>query len=238
MFVLLESIKQLDFKGKTVAIQGFGNVGGIIAKLLHEKGFKIIALSDSEGAIYNENGLDIKEIYEKGAEKKSVSWYEKPKKISNSELLKLDVDILIPAALENQITKENADKIKAKLILELANGPTTPEADEILNKKGIIVVPDILANAGGVTVSYFEWLQNKSSHCEKTFVTFSKKKKKDGKYWELDEVNNKLKDIMAKAFVNVYETSKKYNVDMRTGANILAIKRIGDAIKKKEGLNA
>ncbi|TSC53645.1 MAG: glutamate dehydrogenase, partial [Microgenomates group bacterium LiPW_16] len=199
-------------------VQGFGNVGYNVAKFLFEAGFKIIGLSDSRGGIYFEEGFDpgkamacklekgkIAECYCVG----SVIDGRCGVRITNERLLELPVDILVPAALENVITKGNASKIKAKIILEMANGPTTPEADKILAKKGVVVIPDILANAGGVTVSYFEWKQNLSDQ-----------------HWTKNEVNQKLKEKMVKAFGGVWETSQKHKVDLRTGAYILAIDRI------------
>jgi glutamate dehydrogenase len=200
----------------TIAIQGFGNAGSFMAKILADWGYKIVAVSDSKGGIFNEKGLDVEKVAFYKAETKSVIGFEGAKEISNKELLELDVDILVPAALENQIKKENADRIKAKFIIELANGPTTPEADEVLWKKKIIVVPDILANAGGVTVSYFEWVQNLSHF-----------------YWTEKEVLERLEHIMKVSFDEVYKTSKEYKVDMRKAAYILAVERILKAEKTR-----
>ncbi len=225
-YVLQEAMKHLgkDSKKATVAIQGYGNAGSFAADLLEEAGFKIVAVSDSKGAIYASEGLHAESVLKYKKEKGMVDgvYYKgsvctdvEHEHITNEQLLELDVDVLVPAALENQITGKNADEIKAKIILELANGPTTPEADEILNKKGILVLPDILANAGGVTVSYFEWVQNKKN--EK---------------WELEKVHKKLKEIMVKEFDNVYKISKEKKIDMRTAAYVLAIKRLAGAIEK------
>lgn len=226
-YILLALLKKLKLKGKyggklTVAVQGFGNVGYYIAKFLYESGYKVVALSDSKGGILVKNiGQDsfnpelvLKCKKDKGSMSNcycvgSVCDIKNGGTISNNELLELPVDILIPAALENQINKDNASKIKAKVILEMANGPTTPEADEILSKKGTLVVPDVLANSGGVTVSYFEWEQN------------VKREK-----WSEKAVNNKLEDKMASAFESVYKESKKEKTDLRTAAFIVAIKRI------------
>ncbi len=203
----------------TVAVQGFGNVGYHIAELLYSAGYKIVALSDSKGGIYHKNGLTPESVMHHKKEHGSVIDYpNKEKTITNEELLELGVDILLPSALENVITRENADKIKAKIIIEMANGPTTPEADEILAKNKIMVIPDILANAGGVTVSYFEWVQNNQ-----------------GYYWDEEEVNKKLDKIMTKAFGEVLATSLKYDVDMRTAAYILAIERVAKAIELRSG---
>ena len=212
LFVLEEAIKTLNKDVKTVAIQGFGNVGGGLALLLFKAGYKVVAVSDSRGGVYDENGLNIEELMEHKKKTGSVQDFKKAKNITNEELLELDVDVLVPAALEDQITGENADRIKAKIVLELANGPTTPEADEILSKKGVFLIPDILANAGGVSVSYLEWVQNRQ-----------------GYYWTEEEVNEKLKQIMTNAFKSVFEIHKEKDVDMRTAAYILAIQRVSKA---------
>lgn len=227
-YVLQEAMKHLgkDPKEATAAIQGYGNAGSNAAKLLEEAGYKIVAVSDSKGAIYAPEGLHADSVLKYKKEKGMVDgvYYKgsvctdiEHEHITNEELLELDVEVLVPAALENQITRKNADNIKAKIILELANGPTTPEADEVLAKKGILVLPDILANAGGVTVSYFEWLQNKKN--EK---------------WDLEKVHKKLKRIMVREFDNVHKISKIKKIDMRTAAYVLAVKRLAEAIEKKE----
>lgn len=212
----------------TVAIQGFGNAGSFMAKILHTLGFRIVAVSDSKGAIYREEGLDpesvakvkeesrvLKAVYCQG----SVCDEVDHKNITNEELLELDVDILVPAALENVITKENAHRIKAKAVVELANGPTTPEADDILAEHGVIVVPDVLANAGGVTVSYFEWDQNVK-----------------GEHWSEEVVLAKLKAIMDAAFDDVWASKEKHAIDMRTAAFVKAIERVAEAEKKRHHL--
>jgi len=194
----------------SVAIQGFGNVGLNIARILSEwGGYKIVAVSDSKGGIYDKDGLDVKGVIAQKESKGTVVGFPGTKKITNEELLELDVEILIPSALENQITKDNADKIKAKTILEMANGPVTFDADKILHKKGCAVIPDILANAGGVTVSYFEWVQNIK-----------------GLYWIEDEVLLKLEQMMIDAFKNVLSHVERFSTDYRTAAYILAINRI------------
>ncbi len=218
-FVLREyaKLKEMQPEKTTVAIQGFGNAGSYMAKILSNWNYKIVAVSDSKGAVYDEDGLDINKVIEYKNKNKSVKGFAKD--ISNEDLLELDVDVLVPAALENQITNENADKIKAKLIVELANGPITPEADTILEKNNIPVIPDILANAGGVTVSYFEWVQNLYNY-----------------YWEEDEVIEKLEKIMVKSFTEVYETANEYKTSLRNGAYILAIKRILAAEKLRGNL--
>ncbi len=209
----LAKIKKLIPSKTTVAVQGFGNAGYHVARLLSSDGYRIVAVSDSKGGVYSEKGIDIVSSYKIKQQKGSL---EGGKKISNSELLELDVDVLIPAALENQITKANASRIKADYILELANGPISEDADEILNKSNKLVIPDILANAGGVTVSYFEWVQNKA-----------------GYYWSREEVNEKLRKIMAQSFNDVYGIKESKKVDMRTAGFILALERISSAIDAK-----
>ena len=216
-YTIREAAKYLgmDLSKSTVAIQGFGNAGQFGAVLLEELcGCKIVAVSDSRGGIYNEKGLPVRKILDYKKKTNSVVNFSEAQNISNDELLELGVDILCPAALENTIVKNNAARVKAKIIGELANGPTTPEADEILFKKGTFIIPDILCNAGGVTVSYFEWVQNLYNL-----------------YWELDEVHKRLDAKMTKAFHDVLRTSKEYNVDMRTAAYLLAIKRVTEAMQ-------
>ncbi len=226
-FIVREIATHLKMNPKetTVAIQGFGNVGSYAAIKLREMGFKVVALSDSKGGVYAKDGLDATKIMpckEEGGTIEScthlglIAKTTGFKKISNEELLELPVDILIPAALENAITEKNAGKIHAKVIVELANGPTTPEADKILHKKGIMLVPDILANSGGVTGSYFEWVQNKKNE-----------------HWTKDVVLQKIDSILAKAFSDILKTSQEYKIDMRTAALVLAMKRVADAVKKR-----
>lgn len=216
MFTIREAAKEigLDMKGATVAVQGSGNVGGTAAKLIAELGSKIVAMSDSKGGIYNPDGIDPDAVLEHKAKTGSVLGFPGSQEISNDELLELDVDILVPAALENVITSKNAANIKAKIIGEGANGPTTPEADKILYEKGILVIPDILANAGGVTVSYFEWVQN--------LMNF---------YWTEEEVNNRLEGIMVRAFKEVYQMHKEHKVNMRDAAYMVSIQRVAEAMK-------
>lgn len=216
MFTIREAAKEigLDMKGATVAVQGSGNVGGIAAKLIAELGSKIVAMSDSKGGIYNPDGIDPNAVLEHKAKTGSVLGFPGSQEISNDELLELDVDILVPAALENVITSKNAANIKAKIIGEGANGPTTPEADKILYEKGILVIPDILANAGGVTVSYFEWVQN--------LMNF---------YWTEEEVNDRLEGIMVRAFKEVYQMHKEHKVNMRDAAYMVSIQRVAEAMK-------
>jgi glutamate dehydrogenase/leucine dehydrogenase len=204
----------LRLKGATVAVQGFGNVGMNAAKIAYDMGCKIVAASDSMGGIYSPNGLNPYEAYEYKTKTGSVAKYKRSKSISNEELLELKCDILIPAALENQITKANADNIKAKIISEGANGPTTPEADKMLHEKEVLLIPDILANSGGVTTSYFEWVQNLTRE-----------------HWTVEEVNRKLEDKMVKAFNDVCKVAKKEKSDMRTAALIVGVGRVAEAIK-------
>ena len=214
LFVTEEAckVKKMSLRGSTVAIQGFGNAGSIAARLFAEKRAKIIAISDSRGGVFNSRGIDpIKAIRYK-ERSGTVVGMPGGSRISNDDLLALKCDILIPAALENVITLNNAEQIKAKIIAEAANGPTTPHADEVLAKKGVFMLPDILANAGGVTVSWFEWAQNLH-----------------GFNWNEVEVNAKLEQVMKKAFYDVLEMSKKYRVHMRTAAYILAVGRVADA---------
>lgn len=212
-FALREALNTNGHKPGTVAIQGLGNVGSWFAKIVAKEGHTVVAVSDSRGAIYNKDGLDVNAVCKHKKETGKVSGFPGAEAFTNEELLELPVDILAPAALENVIHKDNADKIHANVILELANGPTTPEADDILNKKGTIVIPDILANAGGVTVSYFEWAQNLY-----------------GYRWDLDEVDAKLEKIMTRAFASVHETAKEHDISYRTAANVLALQRIAKAM--------
>lgn len=205
-----------------VAVQGFGNAGQPVARLLHEDGYKVVAVSDSHGGIYRPEGFDIPSLIKiKNESKKLQAVYcdgklcnmVKADIITNEELLELDVDMLIPAALENQITTKNAKRIKAPMIVEVANGPTTSDADEILIKKGTLIMPAILANAGGVTVSYFEWTQNRQ-----------------GMYWTLEEVHTRLQQRMTEAFNTVYDLMEAKQIDMRTAAYVHALNRIGEAV--------
>ncbi len=203
----------MDFSSCEIVVQGFGNVGSVAAELAEEAGAKVIAVSDATGGIYNKGGLPIRELYERysGVEG-GIRNYKDCDPISNSELLELPCDILMPNAIQGQITGENAARIQTKLVVEGANGPTTPDADQILSDKGIMVVPDILANAGGVVTSYFEWVQDLQNY-----------------FWEETEVNKRLERIMAGAFEAVYSTMKKHKTDMRTAAMIIAVDRVAHA---------
>lgn len=224
MDAMLPKVSRLPTE-PTVAIQGFGNAGSILAEILFQAGYKVVAVSDSSGAIYSKDGLDIpsvkqfkestrelKAVYCKG----SVCHIVDHDRLTNAELLTLDVDILIPAALENQITDTNADDVKASLIFEVANGPITPAADDILQRKRIRVFPDILANAGGVTVSYFEWVQNRT-----------------GLYWALDEVNARLKRKIVAEGEKIWALAQEHSISLRTAAYVHALTRIGDAMNSK-----
>lgn len=209
-------VKGLAVKGATCAVQGFGNVGSWTAKLAFDEGFKIVAISDVFGAIYNEAGIDPYKLAEYTAanEKHTVVGYAEAKPIDKAMVLEEKVDVLFPCAMENQITGENADRIQATIICEGANGPTTPDADDILEKKGILVVPDILANGGGVTVSYFEWVQNLYRY-----------------FWTEEEVKEKQIAMMIKAFKEVYGLAAEYKVPMRVAAYIAALRRLAVAMK-------
>lgn len=215
-YVLEEALKNFDGGDRKVAIQGFGNAGATMANILAKDGYKIVAVSDSSAGLYNENGLDVLKISDWKNSGKNLKDFqdENVKIISNEELLEINCDILVPAALDNQITKENAENIKAKIVLELANGPTTPEADVILEKNKVILIPDVLANAGGVTVSYFEWVQNRT-----------------GEIWEEEIIKSKLKIIMQKSFSDVLKEKNSFDVSFRQGAFILGVKRIVDAMR-------
>jgi len=209
VIVMNNLLKQLNKDYKTVAIQGFGNVGFYFAQIASEKGYKIVALSDSKGAIYNENGLNPIEVMKVKEETGSVINFKDGKVISNEELLELPVDILVPAALENVITKDNASKIQAKVIIEMANGPITEEAYSILEENQIISAPDILANAGGVIVSYFEWLQNRKNE-----------------HWAEEQVNQKLEEQLSEAFKEIFAISQKLNTNLKEAAFLSALAKI------------
>ncbi len=219
LYFILQAICEkldLDLKSLKIVIQGFGNVGGNIAKILYEEGAKVIAVSDISGGLFDEEGLNIKELLEWRDQNGLLKdFYERDYFfISNKELLETECDVLIPASIENQITESNANNINCKVILEGANGPTSPEADEILKRREIIVVPDILANAGGVCVSYFEYVQDLQSY-----------------FWKLDRINQELRNIMIEAFEKVYNLSKEKKVTLRIAAYMIAISRLSKAIE-------
>ncbi len=218
MFIIREAAKEhgIQLSGAKVAVQGFGNAGSIAARLLSELGAKIVAVCDSKGGIYADEGLNVEELLAHKKKTSSVVGFAGGSGLSCEKLLELPVDILIPAALENVITEENAQRIQAKIVAEAANGPTTIEADRILFAKGITVLPDILTNAGGVTVSYFEWVQN--------LMNF---------YWSEEEVNGRLEKIMVEAYANTARQAKANNVNLRTGAGLVALGRLAEAIKAR-----
>ena len=214
----MEKLKINPFKA-TCAVQGFGNVGSWAATLLAERGVKVVAISDLSGGYYNEHGINIEDAIKYRAQNNgTLEGYQNAQPISPDELLLLDVDVLVPAAVEDVITKENVDKIKARLIVEGANGPTSAKADDIINEKGIMAVPDILANAGGVTVSYFEWVQNRL-----------------GYKWTAERVNRRSDRIMKTAFEKVYDTAQKYGTSLRIAAYIVAIDKVAQTYKYRGG---
>ncbi len=203
--------KGIEIKGAKVVVQGFGNAGSYLSKFMHEEGAKVIGISDAYGALYDPNGLDIDYLLDRRDSFGTVTKLFN-QTISNKELLELECDILVPAAIENQITEENAENIRAKIIVEAANGPTTLEATKILTDRGILLVPDLLASAGGVTVSYFEWVQNNQ-----------------GYYWSEEEVAEKLEKVMIKAFNHIYETAHNRHVDMRLAAYMVGVRKMAEA---------
>lgn len=215
-FTVREAAKKLkiNMKTATVAVEGFGNAGQFASQFVEEQGAKVIAASDSRGGVYNKEGMEVAALRKHKERTGSVAGFPGAKSMSNEELLETECTILIPAALENQITGKNAGKVKAKIMAEAANGPTTPEADDILYRNKILIIPDILANGGGVTVSYFEWLQNL---------------RRD--YWTEAEVNERLDKNITKAFLDVYDTHEKYSVNMRKASTVLAVNRVVEAVK-------
>jgi len=219
-YILKAAAKEygMAFKGARVAVQGFGNVGSVAARLLHEEDCCVVAVSDHRGGIYDPKGLDISKLLTECAHEGSISQHREGDRISNEELLELDCDFLVPAATEGQITEQNADRVRARIVAEGANGPTTPEADEILAGKKVVVLPDILANAGGVTVSYFEWVQDLQQY-----------------FWHEHEINDRLSEVMTAAFQRVLALSRKERVDLRTAALMLGVSRVAEA-KKLRGL--
>jgi glutamate dehydrogenase (NAD(P)+) len=201
-------------KGATVAVQGYGNAGAIAARLLHEDGARVVAVSDSKGGAYNARGLDPAQLADHKERSGSVAGFKGAERITNDELLEVKCDVLVPAALENQINQKNASRVRARIVAEAANGPTTPAADRVLREHNVFVIPDILCNAGGVTVSYFEWAQNMQ-----------------GYFWEEHEVNRELEKFMKRAFSEVHQCALRNKVDMRTGAYILAVGRVAEATR-------
>jgi glutamate dehydrogenase (NAD(P)+) len=218
MLIAREAARRLGFEldEASVAVQGFGNVGSVAAQLIHRAGGKVVAVSDSTGGFYEERGLDVADLTAYAAEKGCLAGYPRARSITNEELLELDCDILVPAAMENQITAQNAPRVRARLIVEGANGPTTPEADEILHGRDICVIPDVLANAGGVIVSYFEWVQDLQAF-----------------FWTENEVNARLEQIIVRAFQQVMEAAARYQTDVRTGAYVVAVSRVAEATRTR-----
>jgi glutamate dehydrogenase (NAD(P)+) len=218
MIVTREAAKHIgfDIKGASVAVQGFGNVGSVSADLLSKLGAKVVGVTDWKGGVYNPKGLDIAKMLDYARQHKTIDGFGGGEAIENPQLFELDVDVLVPAALENQITMENAPTIKAKVVAEGANGPTTPEAHRHLHERGVFVIPDILANAGGVTTSYFEWVQDRH-----------------GYFWTEEEVNSRLEAKMVEAFNDVLQTSIKYKTDLRTAAYVVAINRVATVTRMR-----
>ncbi len=214
MYVTLATLKHLGMSVEEarIVVQGFGNVGGGTVELLHQQGCRIVGVSDVQGGVYNPEGLNPQGLRAHEEQDGTIAGYEGGQRVTNEELLELDCDVLIPAAIEGQLTRANADRVKASVIVEAANGPTVPEADEIFEDRGILVVPDILANAGGVTVSYFEWVQDIQAY-----------------YWSEDEVNDRLRQIMEKSYVDVLNVAEERKVSMRTAATILGVGRVAEA---------
>ena len=214
LFVTRQGARRIGMplRGARVSIQGYGNAGAIAARLFHNEGCKVVAVSDTRGGIYNESGLDPAAVLRHKQERGSVIGYPQAQRIGVQDVLEIPCDILIPAATEGVITAENADRVQARIVAEAANGPTSPEADRILSEKGTLVIPDILANAGGVTVSYFEWVQDLQSF-----------------FWGVEEITQKLEVIMNRAFAAVAEKADQFSCDMRLAANMLAIARVAEA---------
>ncbi|HDZ12702.1 MAG TPA: Glu/Leu/Phe/Val dehydrogenase, partial [Bacteroidetes bacterium] len=216
MLVTMRMMEKIGLAPKEarVIVQGFGNVGSVSASLLHEQGCKVVGISDISGGYYNPGGIDVKKVITYMESHKTLEGFDGADPIDGMELLKQDCDVLVPAAREDQITSKNAPDIRAKIVVEGANGPTTAKADKILDERGILVVPDILANAGGVTVSYFEWVQNRM-----------------GYYWSEKDVNKRLKRIMKESFDEVYRLAKDHNVSLRIGAYILGVDRVAKVVR-------
>jgi glutamate dehydrogenase (NAD(P)+) len=222
MIATREALKHLGLplKGTKAAVQGFGNVGSIAAQLLQQEGLKVVAVSDVSGAIHSDKGIDVSEAIQWVREHRYLTGFPGAEAIRSEELLTLDVGVLLPAAVENAITRKNASHIKAKVVCEGANGPTTPGADKVLEEQGVFVIPDILANAGGVTVSYFEWVQDRQAY-----------------FWDEPTVNERLESILKRSFLDVLSVSQRHNVNMRIAAYMLAIERVA-AVHRLRGLYA
>jgi glutamate dehydrogenase (NAD(P)+) len=218
LFCIREAARRLGLglPGATAVVQGFGNVGSVAAELLHADGARVIAVSDVGGAVQNAAGLDVPALVQHVRAKRTVAGFPGGEPMDGAKILELPCDVLVPAALENQITPKNAERVHARIVAEGANGPTTPQADKILNRNGVLVIPDILCNSGGVTVSYFEWVQDRQ-----------------GYFWTEDEVNARLERMMVEAFRNVEAISDEHKVPFRIGAYMLAIKQVADVIQMR-----
>jgi glutamate dehydrogenase (NAD(P)+) len=203
------SLQKIPLRGARIAVQGFGNVGSVTAALMHELGARVIAVSDVQGGVYHDNGLDIPKLLKHQQATKTVTGFAAAEPITNADLLTLPCEVLVPAALERQITADNVGKIQCRILAEGANGPTTPEADVIIRERGIFVIPDVLCNAGGVTVSYFEWVQDLQNY-----------------FWTETQINRRLKQVLIKAFREVYAEAERAQVDMRTAALMLGVGRV------------
>ena len=214
VYTVQEAAKTLDLEleGARVAVQGYGNAGEAVARFIHELGANVIAVSDSQGGIFNGDGLDLGRVTRHKQETGSVVGAPRTRPISNAELLELECDVLVPAALEGVITDHNAGQIRARIVAEAANGPTTPEADDVLRERGVLIIPDILCNAGGVTVSYFEWVQDREEF-----------------FWTIDEINARLRRVLVRAFEDVHRTAAEHDIGMRLAAYMLAVNRVAEA---------
>ncbi len=222
MFVTREALRllKLPVAGARVAVQGFGNVGSIAAELMEAVGMKVVAVSDKSGGVYDESGLNVQDVIAHVRQRKFLAEYREAQPVTNEQLLTLDCDVLVPAAMENVITSQNAGSVKARIICEGANGPTTAGADRILEENGVFVIPDILANAGGVTVSYFEWVQDRG-----------------GYFWDEDTVNQRLERIMVQSFDEVAGMAARHGINLRIGAYMLAVDRVA-AVHRMRGMYA
>ena len=218
VYALYQAAKHtdLDLKSARVVVQGFGNVGGVVARLLWREGCRVVAISDAKGGVFNERGLDVRHLSTHVKETGTVAGFRDAEPVTNQELFELPCEILVPAAVGGQITERNADRIRTRIVLEGANGPTSPEADQILEGKGVLVVPDILANAGGVLVSYFEWVQGLQFY-----------------FWRESEINSRLQELMTRAFKNVWTHAQREGTDLRTAALMLGIKRVADGFQAR-----
>jgi glutamate dehydrogenase (NAD(P)+) len=216
VYVLAQAVREagIELRGARIAIQGFGNVGSVTARLLWREGALVTAVADAKGGVYNSRGLDIRALGTHAREAGTVAGFPDADPITNADLLALECDVLVPAALGGQLTEQNADRVRAKIIAEGANGPTTPEADGILADRGVMLIPDILANAGGVIVSYFEWVQGLQYH-----------------FWRESEINSRLQELMTRAFSQVNTMAKREKVDLRTAALMVGVRRVADAFE-------